>query len=856
MTKQKIETVRVSDDLGEVLQKVVDATPELVIERSAFVTEGEIGHGGFGRVFKARKANKRGGKIHALKELDIGRLRNDNFRRFILEIEVMIQCRSPYFVVITGFTKTPPYCVMSEYAPKGSLNEYCRASSTKHLSPTKNTIIALGVAHGLRHIHRQNIIHRDIKCSNILLDGDMYPHICDFGIARFTNGNELMTTKLGTPSYMAPELLGDGSYNETVDMYAFGMMLFEMAEHRKGISGCKSPADLYERVILKKELPEFDKASPSLRHLVLNLVDHDPNKRKSARETVEYIKEHVDDLFPGTKRDRVVSYDRWAKRKSEKLKKKGNVGGLCHIFEKEPRREPPASTPGVPKARPEPPKSMRPTLRAPSLPINEKQKKLDVMATLPNSGHPDFEEVIKHLRTEATVSSFRGYSKDFVKVLTNPPCQELAVLIMEVVNAMVSRDPQFIDALIECGFYGQMPINKDTIDLAVEFLADAFEKFRDPISPEYQQQLQAVMEISPDKGIILLSKVVDFECVKRAPQEVFTLIRDFFVSGHENMFNSPVLLKLIEIWESVGLKCVDFVQTVNLSVALNSALSRASSVESIAALFSFLSYFRVPIKDIAPEVLYRHLANDDTYQVVLCVLASADPGAVDVTDELVNGLLTHPNDTNVWTVMAKLADSETGHSYFLDTVRWMEVGANNPKDCLRVLMVLLKTGSAAMSVICSSPEYADLLRIVLERTEDIQVMWACAGVAKNGFVSKDVLDLFSKHNFWSTYFDYLTVCTDVSNLSQGIALVRTFCQVGWAPEFSTFAPMLWNSMFQNAELVMPALEAVVELSEYEECVRLLQESDMKGYFEDYFIGAEAYDAYARRIIENMVKYGC
>merc|ERR1719159_1664176 len=82
---------------------------------------------------------------------------------------------------------------------------------------------------GLKYCHDQNVVHRDLKPENVLLDNDYVVKLVDFGFARFFDDNKgLMTTRLGTPGYVAPEILKAKKYTKSVDIFTMGVILFSL----------------------------------------------------------------------------------------------------------------------------------------------------------------------------------------------------------------------------------------------------------------------------------------------------------------------------------------------------------------------------------------------------------------------------------------------------------------------------------------------------------------------------------------------------------------------------------------------------------------------------------------------------
>jgi serine/threonine protein kinase len=100
-------------------------------------------------------------------------------------------------------------------------------------TPTRKLITIFGIAGAMRYLHSKKIMHRDLKTENILLTQQLEPRVGDFGLSKMIvpiddREGVLMTGRIGTPLYMAPEIFADEQYSFEVDVYAFGMVLYEI----------------------------------------------------------------------------------------------------------------------------------------------------------------------------------------------------------------------------------------------------------------------------------------------------------------------------------------------------------------------------------------------------------------------------------------------------------------------------------------------------------------------------------------------------------------------------------------------------------------------------------------------------
>lgn len=129
----------------------------------------------------------------------------------------MAACRQP-----------PVFCIVTEYLSEGSLRAYLHKLEHEILPLQKLIPIALDIARGMEYVHSQGVIHRDLKPENILIDQDFHMKLADFGIACEEVHCDPFADDPGTYRWMAPEMIRHKPYGRKVDVYSFGLILWEM----------------------------------------------------------------------------------------------------------------------------------------------------------------------------------------------------------------------------------------------------------------------------------------------------------------------------------------------------------------------------------------------------------------------------------------------------------------------------------------------------------------------------------------------------------------------------------------------------------------------------------------------------
>ncbi|MFT7801321.1 serine/threonine-protein kinase 4 [Arapaima gigas] len=185
----------------------------------------KLGEGSYGSVFKANY--KETGEIVAIKQVPV----ESDLQEIIKEISIMQQCNSPHVVRYYGsYFKDSDLWIVMEYCGAGSVSDIIRLRN-KTLTEDEIATILQSTLKGLEYLHFMRKIHRDIKAGNILLNSEGHAKLADFGVAgQLTDTMAKRNTVIGTPFWMAPEVIQEIGYNCVADIWSLGITAIEMAE--------------------------------------------------------------------------------------------------------------------------------------------------------------------------------------------------------------------------------------------------------------------------------------------------------------------------------------------------------------------------------------------------------------------------------------------------------------------------------------------------------------------------------------------------------------------------------------------------------------------------------------------------
>lgn len=268
-----------------------------------------IGRGSFGSVYLGKLPE--GNRVAVKVRFDPSQLAADSF---INEVFLLSQVHHQNLVTLEGFCQEPKHQILVyEYLPEGALTDHLYGAKGKRnpLDWKKRLKIAVDAAAGIEYLHNGSntkIIHRDVKCSNILMDAGMNAKVCDFGLSKQivqADATHVTTVVKGTAGYLDPEYYSTQQLTEKSDVYSFGVVLLELICGREPLTHTGSP-DTYNLVLWAKpylQAGDYNVVDKNLQNnysteslkrvasIASRCVERDASQRPTMAEVLSELKE-------------------------------------------------------------------------------------------------------------------------------------------------------------------------------------------------------------------------------------------------------------------------------------------------------------------------------------------------------------------------------------------------------------------------------------------------------------------------------------------------------------------------------------------------------------------------------------
>ncbi|KAF8558280.1 kinase-like protein [Imleria badia] len=244
-----------------------------------------LGKGAFGQVYRA--LNWATGETVAVKEIQLSNIPKGELGQIMSEIDLLKNLYHPNIVKYKGFVKTREYLyIILEFCENGSLHNIC-----KRFGKFPENLVAVyirQVLEGLVYLHDQGVIHRDIKGANILTNKDGCVKLADFGVASSTTTGAVSDDAVvGSPYWMAPEVIEQSGATTASDIWSVGCVVIELLEGKPPYHFLDPMPALF-RIVQDDCPPIPEGASPIVKDFLLHCFQKDSNLRISAKKLLRH----------------------------------------------------------------------------------------------------------------------------------------------------------------------------------------------------------------------------------------------------------------------------------------------------------------------------------------------------------------------------------------------------------------------------------------------------------------------------------------------------------------------------------------------------------------------------------------
>ncbi|XP_023669189.1 mitogen-activated protein kinase kinase kinase 12 [Paramormyrops kingsleyae] len=280
-----------------------------------------VGSGAQGAVFlgKFRGEEVAVKKVRDIKETDIKHLR---------------KLKHPNIITFKGVcTQAPCYCIIMEYCAQGQLYEVLRAG--RKITPSLLVDWSMGIAGGMNYLHLHKIIHRDLKSPNMLITSDDVVKISDFGTSKELSDNSTKMSFAGTVAWMAPEVIRNEPVSEKVDVWSFGVVLWELLTGEIPYKDVDSSAIIWGVGNNSLQLPVPDSCPDGFKILLQQCWNFKPRNRPSFRQILLHLDIASADVLSTPQETYFKSQAEWREEVKHHFDKIKSEGTCLHRLDEE-----------------------------------------------------------------------------------------------------------------------------------------------------------------------------------------------------------------------------------------------------------------------------------------------------------------------------------------------------------------------------------------------------------------------------------------------------------------------------------------------------------------------------------------
>ncbi|KAM3362954.1 serine/threonine-protein kinase STY17 [Capsicum galapagoense] len=286
------EPGQTSESASESVKIPTDGSDDWEIDIRLLKFENKVASGSFGDLYKGSYCSQE----VAIKVLKPENLNMDMVKEFSQEVFIMRKIRHKNVVQFIGACTRPPnLCIVTEFMTRGSIYTFLHKQRGAFKLPTLLKV-AIDVSKGMSYLHQNNIIHRDLKTANLLMDEHGVVKVGDFGVARVQAQTGVMTAETGTYRWMAPEVIEHKPYDHKADVFSFGVVLWELLTGEIPYAYL-TPLQAAIGVVQQGLRPTIPKSThPKLAELLEKCWQQDPTQRPDFSEILDSLKQLTEEV--------------------------------------------------------------------------------------------------------------------------------------------------------------------------------------------------------------------------------------------------------------------------------------------------------------------------------------------------------------------------------------------------------------------------------------------------------------------------------------------------------------------------------------------------------------------------------
>ena len=893
--------------VDEQIKEALKGLEGRLVNFNDFKIERTVGKGSYGEVCLCEHIPTK--QRVAVKKLFLTELTGQNLLYFCREIKVLAVCRSPFLLQLLGFTVSVPYCIVTDYVPNGSLYDALRhAPRSPRLDGSRKTSIAMGIAAGMASLHQQNVMHRDLKSLNILLDRDLMPKICDFGISRFAEGPEA-TQNIGSPHWMAPEMFDQNvSYTNKVDVYAFGILLWEMFTEDVPWKQLK-PVQIGMTVVQGKR-PVIPITCPhELRDLIQICWHQDPSERPTFVEIYKRF-EGFKVSFPGTEVNKVVESMQRSAMNAKMTPEKIDLfeHGLNAVSLKQaigvktepiaPRSRAEAPT-GIPS--PLPPGPRRPAL-SPSVPpapnsvdrsqdrplsgerrpvsMNNGQRGPMILSSSRSehqlSAFDAKPSMLKELKVLPTGANPAKRMSEMTKweILSNLKSPDFRMAYEETVRSLTLDQADKFFRVILGHFRSQMPL--DLLVVLVTGFATLVQRDRAFMDTFMQFHGHLYMPYDQPRIVEPLITLVCAAIAKRPEDGLIDGIRKLFanVKGHEPKMinilrsfpnlNSSLALNTFCLFATGARFFIECNETAHsyLDLMFNMCQKepmnfgpyairvfgealKARSRDTIIAAYQRLCAMQVRTCDVPLDVVVQQMSDPGYLPWALSLLTRLD--TVPVSNRLAKQLIECSQEKASASLMVQIASKPNGAEVVMNNRGWLDPGRFAVTTQLEIILHVLAVKEQHRALL-EDPRTPKVMQLAIAEGHQETVQRLIGSLRKVDF-TREIIHNLSVGGFLKECVRVVFGSQNSESIRQGVLFFDRLARVCFVGEFLELVPYMPYVLRLPGQLPIYALSLVIVISYQPQAMQLLIKHNVPAILQSMQVPAE-YVAYRTDFLER------